>query len=162
MTIKGDPMTKMAAYLQTLARVASDQDQRFGRIERMLLLEMELRLLDRDEEASPHEDSNVVSISERFALRFNRELLLSIEDFLYSFKLVFDEDWAMTRDCVKDIGEENSFLNPGVDDEYNNWWNRGNLLRKYRALLATVESNRLLKFPSPRPGPATPPEAESK
>jgi hypothetical protein len=58
-------------------------------------------------------------------------------DFVTSFELVFGNDWDTTKGCITDpfmIRENGTFLAPGVDDESNNWGNRGGLLASYRRL----------------------------
>lgn len=65
------------------------------------------------------------------------ELLATAETFLSSFELVFDNDWQMTKDSIESeyfISESGTFVHPMVDDESNNWWNRGSLLGNYREL----------------------------
>ena len=66
------------------------------------------------------------------------ELLASTESFLNAFELVFDLDWDMTKNCIADSGylisESGTFLRPMVNDESNNWANRGSLLEEYRNL----------------------------
>ena len=72
---------------------------------------------------------------------FQRALLA----FLTSFKLVFGYDWEFSRDIFQSdslgwyIQDGHTFLNPGVEDESNNWGNRGGLLASYRHLLAVME-----------------------
>ena len=70
-------------------------------------------------------------------------------DFLELFKLVFDDDWMMTKECLADptyfISGDGTFLDPQVADESNNWQNRGALLERYRELRAA--------FPSGMPPP---------
>lgn len=69
---------------------------------------------------------------------------LAFLDFLGAFECVFDDDWEHTKGCIDSdvincfIAEEGTFLNPGVADETSDWWNRGGLLRKYRALRQEV------------------------
>lgn len=62
----------------------------------------------------------------------------AVTDFMSSFELVFDNDWDMTEGIIKDskfyIAENGTFLNPDVEDEGNNWANRGSLLANYRKL----------------------------
>ena len=63
-----------------------------------------------------------------------------LNSFLDSFQLVFDHDWDMSKGCLKDenikffISDNGTFLDPQVDDESNNWGNRGGLLASYRDL----------------------------
>ena len=66
------------------------------------------------------------------------ELLGTAEAFLDSFELVFDNDWVKTKSCMEDseyfISAAGTFVHPQVDDESNNWANRGSLLEHYRDL----------------------------
>lgn len=73
--------------------------------------------------------------------RASDEVLL---DFLDAFKLVFEWDWEFTCAILRSdqlgwyIRPGHTFLNPGVEDESNNWGNRGRLLAAYRRLVAVV------------------------
>lgn len=65
----------------------------------------------------------------------------ALHDFLDTFELVFgDTDWPCTSGVLRDEGlkymidPNGTFLEPGVPDESNNWWNRGALLASYRRL----------------------------
>lgn len=68
-----------------------------------------------------------------------------LSNFLRCFEAVFgDADWDMTRDILTDeclehyIHPNGTFLEPGVEDETNNWHNRGALLAYYRQLTAVL------------------------
>ena len=64
-------------------------------------------------------------------------VMIAYESFLSAFELVFDNDWDMTKGCISNstfISERGTFLAPEVDDENNNWANRGALLAAYRHL----------------------------
>lgn len=60
--------------------------------------------------------------------------------------LVFDHDWDMTvsqlgaRPDARVIAPRATFLNPLVEDESNNWANRGALLGAYRAAVAAIRA----------------------
>ncbi|MDT7855091.1 hypothetical protein RQM47_00380 [Rubrivirga sp. S365] len=57
--------------------------------------------------------------------------------FASSFELVFDNDWDVTKDRIADehfVSPSGTFINPSVEDEHNNWANRGSLLADYRRL----------------------------
>lgn len=57
--------------------------------------------------------------------------------FTSSFELVFGNDWDHTKANVADeyfVSDGGTFVNPGVQDESNNWANRGSLLTSYRRL----------------------------
>lgn len=71
-----------------------------------------------------------------------RELLKKLTDFLLDFEQVFDNDWFHTQACLSDDFQKHfikndsssTFLHPHVNDESNDWGNRGRLLASYRAL----------------------------
>ena len=83
------------------------------------------------------------------------KLKLSLAKFLKAFETVFDKDWTYTKEMlgVKEETKEQAesakaagletvhmvsptgtFLNPGVDDELEDWGHRGELLCAYRNL----------------------------
>ena len=66
-------------------------------------------------------------------------LLQAIDEFASMFELVFDNDWPTTRTNMEEaahlIDRQGTFLRPLVEDEDNNWANRGALLGAYRHLL---------------------------
>jgi len=67
-----------------------------------------------------------------------------LQDFLEHFESVFQNDWYVSKGCLQDadniyISENGTFLNPQVDDESNNWANRGALLASYRRLKTALE-----------------------
>ena len=83
------------------------------------------------------------------------KLLLQLQSFLDSFELVFGEgDWPTTQCNLKDdvhlISPNGTFINPGVDDESNNWSNRGYLLAVYRGLKDMLDKG---KFPIVKTSP---------
>lgn len=78
-----------------------------------------------------------------------RELETAISNFVTSFELVFDNDWQVTKNCITDqyfIKEGYTFIEPGVNDESSNWWNRGSLLSAYRDLVEVLEKNNIPHF----------------
>jgi hypothetical protein len=85
------------------------------------------------------EKTNTSKITDRV-----REFEKRVSDFVSSFEEVFDHDWEMTKGCITEefmIRESGTFLAPGVDDEFNNWGNRGALLESYRRLSEYLRSN---------------------
>ena len=68
--------------------------------------------------------------------------------FVDCFERVFDNDWSMTTGVLNIDDEEidcfitpgHTFLHPNVEDESNNWGNRGSLLAAYRQLKRLLES----------------------
>ena len=71
------------------------------------------------------------------------ELLRAIDLFASMFELVFDNDWSTTQANIPDsahlIDEQGTFIRPLVEDEGDNWANRGALLSAYRDLLQCME-----------------------
>ena len=84
-------------------------------------------------------------------------------EFLESFEEVFGRDWAYTKQVlgISDESEETlrnmqemgletiymiepggTFIDPKVDDETEDWGNRGQLLKTYRKLKELVNQNR--------------------
>ncbi len=88
------------------------------------------------------------------------DLHKAIKYFIESFEEVFDKDWSYTKEMLgvmeeteeqknnaKEIGletipiiEDNAtFISPMVDDETEDWGNRGRLLTAYRQLKNILE-----------------------
>lgn len=69
------------------------------------------------------------------------EMFNALNRFAFCFQLVFDADWEMTRGCIDESDDfiNGTFINPMVDDESNNWANRGALLESWRRLLICME-----------------------
>ena len=71
-------------------------------------------------------------------------LLDSMRQFVEHFELVFDVDWEMTQTLIQNsermISQEGTFIRPMVDDESNDWCNRGGLLACYRDLVKRMEA----------------------
>jgi len=76
--------------------------------------------------------------------QMNRGLLDAVADFVEHFELVFDADWEVTRANIRNseflISDRGTFVEPGVEDEGNNWGNRGSLLDSYRYLRALLDN----------------------
>jgi hypothetical protein len=69
----------------------------------------------------------------------------AINAFLDAFELVFDNDWDMTKASITDdfmIDPDGTFLEPDLEDESDNWANRGNLLGAYRHLVEVLGNAR--------------------
>lgn len=84
---------------------------------------------------------------EHIKIHFSEELgglLDSTRQFVELFELVFDLDWEMTQTWIRNgkhmISEEGTFIHPMVDDESNDWSNRGSLLAHYRDLVERMEA----------------------
>jgi hypothetical protein len=55
--------------------------------------------------------------------------------FLDSFEVVFGHDWEHTKNSlhIANTGsQDGTLIDPGVEDEGDNWGNRGGLLASYR------------------------------
>lgn len=92
------------------------------------------------------EEFNMAMATQRKVLFTNPEFLSSLMRFWCSFEAVFGQaDWEMTRDVLTCdtldwyIHPNGTFLEPGVEDESNNWGNRGALLDSYRRLKHQLE-----------------------
>lgn len=63
-----------------------------------------------------------------------------------SLAAVFDNDWEFTSEQLHVhaepwfIAQGGTFLRPGVDDESNNWMNRGSLLAAYRRAVRVLRN----------------------
>jgi hypothetical protein len=83
-----------------------------------------------------------------------------VRAFVDAFEEVFDRDWDYTRqmlgirdetsdekgaiaasglETIFTIAEDGTFVNPGVEDEEEDWGNRARLLGAYRALRAELD-----------------------
>lgn len=65
------------------------------------------------------------------------ELQRVTSEFIGAFEVVFRYDWDYTTMMIG--AEEPNFLEPGVEDESEDWGARGALLEKYRALVTTMK-----------------------
>jgi hypothetical protein len=86
-------------------------------------------------------DFNMAANSQKILLHIDPELIVSLFSFIDRFELVFGEtDREYTREAIGgdqakySIHPNGTFLEPGVEDESNNWGNRGSLLMTYRCL----------------------------
>jgi hypothetical protein len=64
----------------------------------------------------------------------------AVADFEGAFKVVFRYDWQYTKAMIGDKAEGATFIEPGLEDEIDNWGARGALLEKYRALVAVMQA----------------------
>lgn len=61
--------------------------------------------------------------------------------FVQRFWLVFENDWDFTRaNLVGWPDDSSTFIDPGLEDESNNWANRGSLLSSYREAIQRLEA----------------------
>lgn len=85
------------------------------------------------------------------------ELIGALKDFVGAFEVVFRYDWAYTRIMFGDEEEGHSFIEPGLDDETEDWGARGALLERYRRLVTLMQERGLepsFPFPLERLDPA--------
>jgi hypothetical protein len=91
--------------------------------------------------------SRALAIQKSGGFKPHKELNNLISEFLVSFSLVFDLDWDHTKMCIEEskfyIDSDGSFLNPGVEDEENNWANRARLLDSYRNLIRYIKDHNI-------------------
>lgn len=91
--------------------------------------------------------SRALAIQKSGGFKPHKELNLLISDFMLSFNAVFDLDWDHTKLCFAEskyyIEPRGTFINPGVEDEENNWGNRGGLLSAYRELVEYIAINKI-------------------
>lgn len=72
----------------------------------------------------------------------------ALAEFVGAFEVVFRYDWEYTKIMIGDEATGATFLEPGLDDESEDWGARGALLEKYRALVVAMQSQGLEpKFP---------------
>ena len=97
------------------------------------------------------EDFNMTMATQQKVLFTNPEFLSALMGFWIRFEAVFGEaDWEMTRDVLTCdmlehyIHPNGTFLEPGVEDESNNWGNRGSLLSSYRILKRQLELHQFI------------------
>lgn len=73
----------------------------------------------------------------------DENLLRAVSEFVQLFDLVFHDDWDFSRNIMicdpNFIAPTGTFIAPGVEDEDNNWANRGSLLKSYRELTALLQ-----------------------
>lgn len=80
----------------------------------------------------------------------NIEFMKLLRNFISSYWGTFDADWDFTINCLENIrsyvGINGTFIQPNVDDESNNWGNRGPLLDSFRELVKYCENNNIELF----------------
>lgn len=74
----------------------------------------------------------------------------ALQEFVGAFEVVFRYDWDYTQVMIGDENEGANFIEPGLEDESEDWGARGALLEKYRALVSVMKMNGLEPhFPFP-------------
>jgi hypothetical protein len=67
----------------------------------------------------------------------------AVAEFVGAFEVVFRHDWSYTKGMIGDERDGATFVEPGLEDELDDWWARGVLLEKYRRLLAVMEKMKI-------------------
>jgi hypothetical protein len=74
-----------------------------------------------------------------------QELCVALAQFVGAFEEVFERDWEYSRAMLSGpnigcfIRDKATFLNPGVDDEGEDWGARAELLEQYRNLVQVMK-----------------------
>jgi hypothetical protein len=80
----------------------------------------------------------------------DKELQEALTEFVGAFEVVFRYDWPYTKIMFGDEAEGATFVEPGLEDESDDWGARGALLQKYRRLVSLMQSRGLEPvFPFP-------------
>jgi hypothetical protein len=79
------------------------------------------------------------------------QLEKAVAEFVGAFEIVFRYDWEYTDTVMSgSVMEGSTFVEPGLNDEAEDWGARGALLEKYRALIAVMKLRGLEpQFPFP-------------
>jgi len=75
----------------------------------------------------------------------------ALKEFVGAFEVVFRYDWKYTSEVIGGMVEDDAtFIEPGSEDETEDWGARGALLEKYRTLIDAMKSRGLKpEFPFP-------------
>ena len=68
----------------------------------------------------------------------------AVAEFVGAFEVVFRYDWQYTKERIGDEEEGATFIEPGLEDETEDWGARGALLEKYRRLMAVMQERDLV------------------
>lgn len=80
----------------------------------------------------------------------DNELEKAVAEFVGAFEVVFRYDWQYTKEMIDDEELGATFIEPGLEDETEDWGARGALLEKYRQLIAVMQKNGIEpRFPFP-------------
>lgn len=86
----------------------------------------------------------------RFAGPTEQEFVKAVAEFVGAFEVVFRYDWQYTKTMIGDESPGATFIEPGLEDEIEDWGSRGALLEKYRALVMFMKANQIEpSFPFP-------------
>ncbi|MFK3741254.1 hypothetical protein [Massilia sp. TN1-12] len=69
------------------------------------------------------------------------EITRALQEFVGAFEVVFRRDWEYTKIMIGHEADGANFLDPKLDDEFEDWGARGALLAKYRSLLVVMKRN---------------------
>ena len=67
----------------------------------------------------------------------------AVAEFVGAFEVVFRYDWSYTKCMIGDEAAGATFIEPGLEDEEEDWGARGALLEKYRALVAVMKKRKM-------------------
>lgn len=75
----------------------------------------------------------------------------AVAELVGAFEVVFRYDWEYTALVMQGmVMDDSTFVEPGVEDESEDWGSRGALLEKYRALVSLMKSRGIKpQFPFP-------------
>ena len=80
---------------------------------------------------------------------FDPELLQALREFVGAFEVLFHHDWGYAKIMIGDEAQGRTFLNPGLEDESEDWGSRGELLEKYRKLKKLMDERGLPSILNP-------------
>jgi len=63
-----------------------------------------------------------------------------VAEFVGAFEVVFRYDWSYSKGMIGDEPPGATFIEPGIEDETEDWGSRGALLEKYRRLVSAMQS----------------------
>jgi len=70
----------------------------------------------------------------------DKEIETALAEFVGAFEAAFRYDWPYTKIMIGDEVEDATFIEPGLEDESEDWAARGALLEKYRRLVSLMRS----------------------
>ena len=68
------------------------------------------------------------------------ELQHAMAEFVGAFEVIFHHDGDYAKTMIGDEAEGYTFLEPGLEDEVDDWGSRGALLEKYRKLRSLINA----------------------
>lgn len=84
------------------------------------------------------------------SIQQQEELQQALSEFVGAFEVVFRYDWEYSKSMIGDEADGATFIEPGLEDETEDWGARGALLEKYRKLVEVMKKNDLSPiFPFP-------------